>query len=36
MELRVTQAAQERLARYLSPDKKLVLDFDDGVGPFQP
>lgn len=34
MELRVTQAAQERLARYLSPDKKLVLDFDDGVGPF--
>ena len=34
MELTVTEAAKQRLARYLSPAKKLILDFDDGVGPF--
>lgn len=34
MYLNVTPAAQARLARYLSPQKKLILDFDDGVGPF--
>lgn len=34
MKLTFTDAAKKRLARYLSPDKKLVLDFDDGVGPF--
>ncbi|MBM6754881.1 iron-sulfur cluster biosynthesis family protein [Lactobacillus alvi] len=34
MQLTVTPAAKERLARYLKADQKLVLDFDDGVGPF--
>lgn len=34
MELTFTDGAKQRLARYLSPDKKMVLDFDDGVGPF--
>ncbi len=34
MKLTFTDAAKKRLARYLSPTKKLVLDFDDGVGPF--
>lgn len=33
-ELFVTDAAKVRLARYLSPEKRIVLDFDDGVGPF--
>lgn len=32
--LTVTDAALERLNKYMSPDKKIVLDFDDGVGPF--
>lgn len=30
----VTDKAMERLQRYISPDKRVVLDFDDGVGPF--
>lgn len=30
----VTKAAQDRIAKYLSPDKQIILDFDDGVGPF--
>ncbi|WP_283585708.1 iron-sulfur cluster biosynthesis family protein [Limosilactobacillus ingluviei] len=34
MELTITPAAQKRLARYLAPHKKIILDFDDGVGPF--
>lgn len=29
-----TEQAKQRLKRYLSPKKKLILDFDDGVGPF--
>ena len=32
--LTVTDAALERIKKYLSPDKQIVLDFDDGVGPF--
>lgn len=34
MKLTFTKDAQQRLARYLSPNKKMILDFDDGVGPF--
>ncbi len=34
MKLTVTEEAKKRIARYLSPDKKIILDFDDGVGPF--
>lgn len=34
MEMTITPAAQQRLARYLAPHKKIILDFDDGVGPF--
>lgn len=34
MDLTFTEAAKERVARYLSPDKKIILDYDDGVGPF--
>lgn len=34
MQLTVTPAAQERLAKYLQKNPKLVLDYDDGVGPF--
>lgn len=30
----VTDKAMERLQHYISPDKRVVLDFDDGVGPF--
>ena len=33
-QLTVTDAALDRIKKYLSPDKKIVLDFDDGVGPF--
>ena len=33
-QLTVTDAALDRIKKYLSPDKKSVLDFDDGVGPF--
>lgn len=32
--LTVTDAALNRIKKYLSPDKQIVLDFDDGVGPF--
>lgn len=34
MEITFTQAAKERVAKYLGPDKKLLLSIDDGVGPF--
>lgn len=34
MKITFTPEAQERLQRYLSPDKKMVLDYEDGVGPF--
>ncbi|MCT3443227.1 iron-sulfur cluster biosynthesis family protein, partial [Limosilactobacillus fermentum] len=34
VDLTFTEAAKERVARYLSPDKKIILDYDDGVGPF--
>src|SRR5699024_2654766 len=34
MQLTVTPAAQERLAKYLQKNPKLVLDYDAGVGPF--
>ena len=36
MELTFTPAAQKRLAKYLDDgsQKRLILDFDDGVGPF--
>lgn len=34
MDLTFTEAAKERVARYPSPDKKIILDYDDGVGPF--
>ena len=30
----VTDEAKKRIAKYISPDKRIVLDFDDGVGPF--
>lgn len=30
----VTDAAKERIAKYISSDKQIILDFDDGVGPF--
>ena len=33
-QLTVTDAALDRIKKYLSPDKKIVLDIDDGVGPF--
>lgn len=29
-----TEQAKQRLKRYFSSKKKLILDFDDGVGPF--
>ncbi|WP_295745541.1 iron-sulfur cluster biosynthesis family protein [uncultured Limosilactobacillus sp.] len=32
--LTVTTEALERIKGHLSPTKKIVLDFDDGVGPF--
>lgn len=34
MKLTFTPQAQQRLQKYLQPDSKLILDFDDGVGPF--
>lgn len=34
MKVNFTEAAKERLARYLDSDKRILLDFDDGVGPF--
>lgn len=32
--LTITDAALDRIKKYISPEKKVVLDFDDGVGPF--
>lgn len=32
--LTVTDAALARIRLHLSPNKKIILDFDDGVGPF--
>ena len=32
--LMVTDEALARIKRHLRPDKQIVLDFDDGVGPF--
>ncbi|MCI1287543.1 MAG: iron-sulfur cluster biosynthesis family protein [[Lactobacillus] timonensis] len=32
--LTVTDAALARIRPHLSPNKKIILDFDDGVGPF--
>ncbi|WP_251546691.1 iron-sulfur cluster biosynthesis family protein [Limosilactobacillus caecicola] len=34
MYLTFTDEANQRLARYLAPYKKMLLDYDDGVGPF--
>ncbi|USS91500.1 iron-sulfur cluster biosynthesis family protein [Fructobacillus americanaquae] len=34
MKLTFTPAATERLQKFLGDDVKMVLDFDDGVGPF--
>lgn len=34
MQLTITEAAKNKLANYLSSDKKILLSLDDGVGPF--
>lgn len=34
MKITFTTAAKQRLSRYLTPNKRILLDFDDGVGPF--
>lgn len=34
MKLTFSEAAVERLQKFISKDTKIVLDFDDGVGPF--
>ncbi|BAP85651.1 hypothetical protein LOOC260_111120 [Paucilactobacillus hokkaidonensis JCM 18461] len=34
MKLMITEAAKDKLANYLGPDKKMLLSLDDGVGPF--
>lgn len=34
MQLTFTDAAKKRLTRFLKPGKKMLLDYDDGVGPF--
>ncbi|CAK8054333.1 iron-sulfur cluster biosynthesis family protein [Eupransor demetentiae] len=34
MDITFTDAAKDRLQKYLKNDAKIVLDFDDGVGPF--
>lgn len=34
MQLTFTNAAQKRLSKYLSDNKQMLLDYDDGVGPF--
>lgn len=34
MELTFKDAAKERIEKRLNEDTKIVLDFDDGVGPF--
>ena len=33
-QLTFSPAAKQRVQRYLDPTKKMILDFDDGVGPF--
>jgi len=34
MFLTITDAAKEKISRHLTPNTKIALDFDDGVGPF--
>lgn len=34
MKITFTETAAQRVARYLGPTKRMLLDFDDGVGPF--
>lgn len=34
MKLTFTEQAQQRLSRYVSSGQKMLLDYDDGVGPF--
>lgn len=34
MKLTFTDAARQRIDRYRGPAKKVLLDYDDGVGPF--
>lgn len=34
MKVTFTDEAKKRVERYLGPNKKVVLDYDDGVGPF--
>lgn len=34
MYLTFTDEAKERVSKYLTPNKKMILDYDDGVGPF--
>ncbi|MDO4903762.1 MAG: iron-sulfur cluster biosynthesis family protein [Limosilactobacillus sp.] len=34
MKVTFTDQAKEHVARYMAPDKKILLDYDDGVGPF--
>ena len=34
MQLTFSPQAQQRLQKYIKPTSKLILDFDDGVGPF--
>lgn len=35
MQMQITKSAQEQLAQYLNDDQiKILLSFDDGVGPF--
>mgnify|MGYP005798089599 FL=1 len=34
MQLTFFPQAQQRLQKYIKPTSKLILDFDDGVGPF--
>ena len=34
MKLTFTDEAKKRVTRYLGPDKRILLGYDDGVGPF--
>ena len=34
MYLTFTNEAKQRLARYVDDSKKMLMDYDDGVGPF--
>lgn len=34
MKVTFTDEARKRIERYLAPGKKILLDYDDGVGPF--